>query len=111
MGVEEGTKAPGASGLRFRSPACIALVSIFMRYFLGLFPFPAGSLFSVFQNDPGVEQVLPDLIGPREVARFLGGIAFLNELIHPRVGQAAFDLGRLQDGKDSVESVEKIERR
>ena len=35
-------------------------------------PFPARSFLGVFENDSGVQQLLPDLIGAREIAIFLG---------------------------------------
>ncbi len=59
-------KLPARRDSVFRSPACTALVSIFMPASLS---FPARSFFSVLQHDPGVEQLLPDLVGLRAKLR------------------------------------------
>src|ERR1700722_19391723 len=75
------------------------------------FPFPARSFFSIFQDDSGVEQLLPDLIGPREVARLLGGGPFLDQFLHTRIGQPARSLRGFENGEDSIEAIEKIQRR
>src|SRR5580704_17115806 len=96
---------------RFGISLAVARVDSFRFGFHGYFtslPFPTRSFFSIFQDDPCVEQLLPDLIGPREVARLFCRGPFLDQLVHPRIGQPARALGWFEHCEDSIEAIEKI---
>src|SRR5215467_13521348 len=99
--------APGLSGSFFRSPEWTAMVSIFMT----LLSFPAYSFLGVLENDAAVQQLLPDLVGSREVAVLLRLGAFPDEPLHFSIGHAGLFLRGPQDVEDGVELRQQLQRR
>src|ERR1700733_12965408 len=100
-------KAPGFWGSLFRSPEWTALVSIF----IALFPFPAGSFLSIFEDDTGIQHLLPDLVGSREVSALLGLSALGDQALHFDIGNAGLLLRGPQDIENRIEPRQQIQRR
>src|SRR5438045_6460097 len=68
-----------------------------------LLPFPACSFFSVLEDDAGVEQLLPDLIGPLEVAALLGLSSLGAQAFYVRIGNARLFRRCAQNIENSIE--------
>src|ERR1700694_1990690 len=101
MGVVDGMNPPGSREFGFRSPAWTALVSIF----IALLPFPARAFLGVFQDNAGVQQLLPDLIGARKVAALFGLSPLGNQALDLGVGNPRFLASDFQHGEDLVEAL------
>src|ERR1700693_375313 len=107
MGVVAGMNAPNLPGLRFRSPAWTALVSIF----IALLPFPARAFLGVFQDNAGIQQLLPDLIGARKIAVLFGLSPLGNQALDVGVGDPGLLARDFQHGEYLVEALQKIQGR
>src|SRR6202162_2697596 len=107
MGVVAGMNAPNLPGLRFRSPAWTALVSVF----IALLPFPARAFLGVFQDNAGIQQLLPDLIGARKIAVFFGLSPLGNQALDVAVGYPGLLASDFEHSEYLVEALQKIQGR
>src|ERR1700719_1239549 len=105
MGVVGGMNPPGWRELGFRSPAWTALVSIF----IALLPFPARAFLGVFQDNAGIQQLLPALIGARKIAVLFGLSPVGNQALDVGVADPGLLASDFQHGEHLVEALQKIQ--
>src|ERR1700736_6819474 len=95
-------------------PACRGRVSgrrsgrLWFQSSWRLLSFPACSFFGVLEDDAGVEQLLPDLIRPREVAALLGLSSLGDQTFHLGVGNAGLFRRCAQDIENRIELSQQL---
>src|SRR5664280_3695439 len=75
-----------------------------------LLPFPAHTALGVFEDDPLLQEAIPDAVGERKVAGLLGRGTLRHAGFDCGIGKLAGSAAGLEHVEDGIEEAEKLQR-